>query len=89
MEINPRLWQWHGLAGALGVDFPTLAYLDLLGRAPPAATTEGKRGRWAITLLAGERPAFQRPPYVEAVLALDDLEPALVFLARIAKGALR
>jgi len=29
--------------------------------------------RWAITFLAGEKPAFQRPPYVDAVLALDEL----------------
>ena len=32
MEINPRLWQWHGLAAALGVDFPRIVYLDLMGR---------------------------------------------------------
>ena len=35
-------------------------------------TTEGKRGRWAITLLAGESPALQRPPYVEPVFSLDE-----------------
>lgn len=89
MEINPRLWQWHGLATALGVDFTRIAYLDLLGGRPPPATTEGKRGRWAITLIAGERPALQRPPYVEPVLALDDPKPALAHLARVAKAALR
>ena len=41
MEINPRLWQWHGLAAALGVDFPRIAYLDLLRRRRAAVTTEG------------------------------------------------
>lgn len=89
MEINPRLWQWHGLAAALGVDFPLLAYLDLLGLRSAAATTKTRHGRWAITLLSGERPVFVRPPYVEPVLALDDPKPALAFLARIVKGALR
>jgi predicted ATP-grasp superfamily ATP-dependent carboligase len=89
MEINPRLWQWHGLATALGVDFTRIAYLDLLGRRPEPVTTEGKRGRWAVTLLAGESPAFQWPPYVEPLLARDDLKPALVHLARVAKAALR
>ena len=33
MEINPRLWQWHGLAAACGVDLPRIAYCDLLGAA--------------------------------------------------------
>jgi len=32
MEVNPRLWQWHGLARACGVDLPRIAYLDVLGR---------------------------------------------------------
>ena len=32
MEVNPRLWLWHGLAASLGVDFARIAYLDLLGR---------------------------------------------------------
>lgn len=88
MEINPRLWQWHGLATALGVDFTRIAYLDLLGSPPAPVTTEGRRGRWAVTLLAGESPAFQWPPYVEPLLARDDPRPALAHLARVAKAAL-
>ena len=89
MELNPRLWLWHGLAAALGVDFARIAYHDLLGRPPAPVTTEGKRGRWAITLLAGERPAFQRPPYVEPVFSLDDPKPGVTQLARVVKAALR
>jgi hypothetical protein len=89
MEINPRLWQWHGLATALGVDFTRIAYLDLLGRRPAPVTTEGKQGRWAVTLLAGESPALLLPPYVEPVLAFDDLKPAFTHLARVSKAALR
>lgn len=89
MEINPRLWQWHGLAAALGVDFARIAYLDLVGRRPAPATTKGRRGRWALTLIARESPAFQRPPYVEPVFSLRDPKPGLVFLARVAKAAFR
>jgi D-aspartate ligase len=83
MEINPRLWQWHGLAAACGVDFPRIAYEDLIGERPDPARMNGTRRRWAITLLAGERPALQRPPYVDAVFARDDLKPALVQAARL------
>ena len=89
MEINPRLWLWHGLAAALGVDFARIAYLDLLGRRGEPVTTEGKSGRWAITLIAGESPVLQRPPYVEPVFALDDPRPGAVQLARVVKAALR
>jgi predicted ATP-grasp superfamily ATP-dependent carboligase len=89
MEINPRLWQWHGLAAACGVDLPLVAYADLVGKAPPTATMNGEGKRWAITLLPGERPAPQRPPYVDAVFARDDPKPAAVHLARVVRSALR
>jgi D-aspartate ligase len=85
MEINPRLWQWHGLAAACGVDLPRIAYADLVGDTPPDARMDGGRKRWAITLLPGESPAFQRPPYVDALWALDDPKPALVHLARVVR----
>jgi D-aspartate ligase len=87
MEINPRLWQWHGLATACGVDLPRIAYADLVGETPPDAHMNGNGKRWAITLLPGERPAPQRPPYVDAVFALDDPKPGLVHLARVVRGA--
>jgi D-aspartate ligase len=83
MEVNPRLWQWHGLAAACGVDLPRIAYEDLTGDRPAPASMNGRRRRWAITLLHGERPAPQRPPYVDAVFARDDLKPALVQVARL------
>jgi D-aspartate ligase len=86
MEINPRLWQWHGLAAACGVDLPRIAYADLVGEELPDATMNGGGKRWAITLLPGESPAFQRPPYVDAVWALDDPKPALVHLARVVRS---
>jgi predicted ATP-grasp superfamily ATP-dependent carboligase len=83
MEINPRLWQWHGLAAACGVDLPLIAYRDLTGERVDPVSTNGSRRRWAITLLPGESPAPQRPPYVDAVFARDDLKPALVQVARL------
>jgi predicted ATP-grasp superfamily ATP-dependent carboligase len=89
MEINPRLWQWHALASACGVDLPVIAYADLVGDQPPQAEMNGNGKRWAITLLPGEGPALQRPPYVEAVFARDDPKPAAVHLARVVRGALR
>jgi predicted ATP-grasp superfamily ATP-dependent carboligase len=82
MEVNPRLWQWHGLAAAVGVDLPQIAYMDLLGRRLPPVLMKGGSRRWAITLLRGERPAALRPPYTDAVLALDDPGPAVVQAAR-------
>jgi predicted ATP-grasp superfamily ATP-dependent carboligase len=88
MEINPRLWQWHGLAAACGVDLPRIAYADLVGDAPPDASMDGFGKRWAITLLPGERPALQRPPYVEAVFARDDPKPGFVHIARTLRSAL-
>lgn len=83
MEVNPRLWQWHGLAAACGVDLPKIAYADLTGERPDPVSMNGGRRRWAITLLPGERPAPQRPPYVDAVFARDDLKPALVQARRL------
>jgi D-aspartate ligase len=88
MEINPRLWQWHGLATACGVDLPEIAYADLTGEAPADAVMDGFGKRWAITLLPGERPAPQRPPYVDAVFVRDDPKPGLVHLARVLRSAL-
>ena len=88
MEINPRLWQWHGLATACGVDLPRIAYADLVGEPPAQSEMNGHGKRWAITLLPGERPALQRPPYVDAVFARDDPKPALVHLARVVRSAL-
>jgi predicted ATP-grasp superfamily ATP-dependent carboligase len=87
MEVNPRLWQWHGLGAALGVDFPLIAYWDLLGaRLPAARMNGGRRKRWAITFMRGERPAFVRPPYIDPLVALDDPMPALAHARRLVRG---
>jgi predicted ATP-grasp superfamily ATP-dependent carboligase len=88
MEINPRLWQWHGLAAACSVDLPRIAYADLVGESAPDTAMDGFGKRWAITFLPGERPAPQRPPYVDAVFARDDPKPGFVHLARVVRSAL-
>ena len=89
MEVNPRLWQWHGLASACGVDLPVIAYRDLTGeKVEPVSVHESGR-IWAISLLPGERPVFPRPPFTDAVFAPDDVRPGLVHAARVLRGALR
>ncbi len=89
MEVNPRLWQWHGLAAACGVDLPLIAYRDLTGEEVEPVSMNGARRTWSISLMPGERPELQRPPYVDAVFARDDLKPALVHAARVARGVFR
>lgn len=89
MEINPRLWQWHGLATACGVDLPVIAYRDLTGeKVDPVSMTESGR-IWTISLMPGERPSFPRPPFVDAVFAPDDVKPGLVHAARVMRGVFR
>jgi len=89
MEINPRLWQWHSLAAACGVDLPYIAYRDLVGDPLPPARMHGDGKRWAITLMAGSSLALERPPYVDAVFARDDPKPALIQLGRFAHRGIR
>jgi D-aspartate ligase len=89
MEVNPRLWQWHGLASVCGVDLPMIAYLDLIGRPPEPVKMVGEGRRWAITLIAGTRNGLQRPPYTDAVWAADDPAPALTQAGRMVSKAAR
>jgi hypothetical protein len=89
MEVNPRLWQWHGLAAACGVDLPLIAYRDLTGERVEPVSMNGTRRTWSISLMPGERPELHRPPYVDAVFARDDLKPGLVHAARVARGVFR
>jgi D-aspartate ligase len=77
MEVNPRLWQWHSLARACGVDLPLIAYRDLTGERVEPVRMHGRK-RWAIALMPGERPALPRPPFVEATWAWRDPRPAAV-----------
>jgi predicted ATP-grasp superfamily ATP-dependent carboligase len=89
LEVNPRLWQWHSLAAACGVDLPWIAYRDLTGDPLPPVRMHGDGKRWAITLMAGSGRALERPPYVDAVFARDDPKPALVQIGRHALRGVR
>jgi D-aspartate ligase len=89
LEVNPRLWQWHSLAAACGVDLPWIAYRDLVGDPLPPVRMHGDGKRWAITLMAGSGHAIERPPYVDAVFARDDPKPALVQIGRHAVRGVR
>ena len=86
IEVNPRLWQWHGLATACGVDLTHIAYLDLVGRRPQPRRMTNEGRRWAISFMNGAGYALQRPPYTDALLARDDPRPALVQIGRVARG---
>jgi len=44
IEVNGRLWSDHTLALACGLNYPLLAYLDLLGAPPPAVRAAHRRG---------------------------------------------
>jgi predicted ATP-grasp superfamily ATP-dependent carboligase len=88
IEVNPRLFQWHGLAAACGADLPKVAYFDLLGAPLPPVRSNGASKRWAITLMGGSRPALVRPPYVDAILSLDDPRPAAAQLAGLVRRRL-
>jgi D-aspartate ligase len=71
MEVNPRLWQWHGLARACGVDLPRIAYEDTLGR-PLAAVRSGPQHdgrRWVAAV------AHLRASHAEGVGLRETLAP--------------
>jgi D-aspartate ligase len=89
IEVNPRLWQWHGLATACGVDLTHIAYLDLVGRRRPAPRQTRDGHRWAISFMADAPNAVQRPPYTDALFARDDPRPALTQMARVIRGRVR
>ena len=85
IEVNPRLWEWHGLAAACGVDLPLIAYRDAIGEEVAPVRMRGVGKRWAITFARRARPRPQRPPYVDAMWARDDPKPALVHVARVVR----
>jgi D-aspartate ligase len=86
MEVNPRLWQWHGLAAACGVNLAHIAYRDLADEPPaPVQMSRDTRKRWAITFKADRRPVPQRPPYVDPLLARDDVGVAFGHVSRLVR----
>lgn len=71
MEVNPRLWQWHGLARACGVDLPRIAYEDTLGSAlaPVRSGPEHDGRRWVAGV------AHLRASHAEGVGLRETLAP--------------
>ena len=88
IEVNPRLWQWHGLTGECGAGVAEIAYWDLIGARLAPARTDDSRRRWAISLMSEHGTAFQRPPYVDGVFAFDDPKPGAVNAGRFALSLL-
>jgi len=94
LDVNPRVWGWHTLAGRAGVDFPYLLWRMTSGASVPEV--RGRSGvRWvrALTDLPtafGEIRAGRlsvaaylsslRGPIEFAILATDDPVPALIEL---------
>jgi predicted ATP-grasp superfamily ATP-dependent carboligase len=103
LDVNPRVWGWHGLCQQAGVDFPYLAWLLALGEQPPAATaTPGVR--WvrlstdipvSLREIARGRLSLReyarslRGPRAAAIYAADDPWPALTELPMLAATAVR
>ena len=95
IEINPRLWRWHGLASACGVDLPVIAYRSLRGEPVIPVESRARTLRWVVSIQPGRRPAFTRPPVVDAVFARDDVRPFFwnlrnaLFHGRVRRGLRR
>lgn len=92
LDVNPRVWTWHALAAAAGVDFPYLLWRVLHGETVPAL--HGRPGvRWVrigtdVPAALGEWwrgrlsiPDYAKslqPPLQLSILSADDPTPALV-----------
>jgi predicted ATP-grasp superfamily ATP-dependent carboligase len=57
LEVNARLWAWHGLAIAAGLDLPYVAFADALGQNPPIGAM--RQGVKWVRLLTDVRAAAQ------------------------------
>ena len=92
LDVNPRVWTWHALCAAAGVDFPYLLWQVLHGEVAPVL--RGRSGvRWVRMgtdvpsalgewrggrLSIAEYATSLRPPLQFSILAADDPSPALV-----------
>jgi predicted ATP-grasp superfamily ATP-dependent carboligase len=103
LDINPRVWGWHTLGRAVGVDFTYLLWRLVHGLSVPEQRVPAGL-RWARGLtdfataaaeIAGGRlpvgPYLRslRPPLERAIFAADDPLPALVELPLLAVLAAR
>ena len=92
LDVNPRIWGWHSVCNAAGVDFPQLAWRLALGEAIPEQ--HGRAGvRWVrmtTDLLASAHEIAVRHlslaawvlslrgPIETAIFAYDDPMPGLL-----------
>lgn len=100
MEVNARLWQWHGLAAACGVDLVALAYRDALGLPVRPQVQDRRHRRW-ISVAGHLREsraegrtlrstvAAMRPPFNEPVLSLRDPLPGIHQWYALVRSVLR
>jgi predicted ATP-grasp superfamily ATP-dependent carboligase len=89
MEVNARLWQWHSLAAACGVDLVQMAYQDAIGEPVTTRTSRAAGGRRWVALVRHVRESRRehlglrrtlaplRPPFSEPVLSLRDPMPGV------------
>ena len=80
MEVNARLWQWHSLAAACGVDLVQMAYRDAIGEPVTARTSRGAgRRRW----VARRPPRAREPPRAAGAAPHAGAAPPAVHRARV------
>jgi len=103
LDINPRTWRWLSLGQRAGVDFPYLMYR--LARGEKIDPIQGAVGvRWvrmSTDVLAAALEIWRgtaswrgylgslRPPLEFAILALDDLRPALLEVPHLIASDIR
>jgi D-aspartate ligase len=94
LDVNPRVWTWHALCGAAGVDFPYLLWRSIHGE--PVAEVRGRPGvRWvrmstdvaaAVSEMSRGHLSIRQyarsltPPVQFSTLAADDPAPGLLRL---------
>jgi D-aspartate ligase len=103
LDVNPRVWGWHTLCARAGVDFPHLLWLALRGHPLPAARARAGV-RWVRTTtdlpvvareIVGRRLSVRayaqslRGPRAGAILARDDVGPAVHELPQLASTLVR
>ena len=86
MEVNPRLWQWHSLARASGVDLPLIAYRDLTGEHRRAGSDERRPPQVGDPADAGRAPARPSAAVRRADVVVGDPKPAVVHAVRALRG---
>jgi predicted ATP-grasp superfamily ATP-dependent carboligase len=57
LEVNPRLWAWHSLASAAGLDLPYVAFTEALGRTVTVGTP--RQGAKWLRFITDVRAAAQ------------------------------